>query len=253
MIDITTQLKKSYADVQMKSLLYNNLIFYRRKDFWILIFMVITGGSMLFLTYDLEYSQLYLLLYVVAVSLGGFMIANNDAKKRLERKKICVDRNIFVIWDSESYQNEKINAFYKSLISSGLLRDSDCDIKLIEEYENWCEAESSFFKVNQSYLLGGGILILFILPVWSESISLLLKEYNDKNFFEGLKLIGSFLAAIGLVIYLLSMFDKALLEFTNSTSRKYKSISRLLILLRLNLIIKYSDSKKYSLKEEVNI
>jgi hypothetical protein len=45
--------------------------------------------------------------------------------------------------------------------------------------------------------------------------------------------------AQGLIIQTF-LFDKALVQFINSTRSKYREIARLLKLLRLNLLIKYS-------------
>lgn len=240
MVDIKSGLKKGFDEVQISKLLYDNQVFYKRLDFWILSIIAVSGGLIYF--FPLKHPYAYFILYLVAIGFGGFMIINKGIKKILIRKNFSVNKGVLKPWESEEYQENKIKVFYDSLIINRLLHDTKSDIELLEEYKKLCNDESNFFKTNQSYLIGGGILVLFVLPVWSEIIKVLLQESSD--FIETLKLTTSLLASIGLSIYLLSNIDKALIQFANSTSRKYKEIARLLELLRLNLLIKYSKKDK---------
>lgn len=242
MKDIKIRLQKCYNEVQINKLLYDNQPFYKRLDIWILILILISAGLVAILTFGLPFTNLYLILYIIAVGFGGFLIINKGAKKRLIRKKIKVKKGLLEHWNSEYYQEKKLKFFYDLLIENNLLNKTKTDLKLLIEYENYCKEESNFFKTNQHYLWGGGILVLFILPVWSEIVRLLLGE--SKNIIETLRLIVSFLAMIGLSIYLLTSIDKALIQFTNSTSRKYSSIQRQLKMLRMNLLIKYAKKMK---------
>lgn len=244
MIDIKTKLKECYNEVQINKLLYDNQPFYKRLDIWILIFITITAGLVAIVTYELPFTNLYTILYATSVGFGGFIIMNKGAKKRLIRKKIKVKEGVLEHWNSEYYQKKKLKMFYNLLKDNKLIHGTKSDLDLLLEYECYCKEESSFFKSNQHYLWGGGILVLFILPVWSEIVHLLLDESKDGDFIGAIKLITSLLAMIGLSIYLLSNLDKALIQFTNTTSKKYLSMKRLLRLLRINLLIKHSDTKK---------
>jgi hypothetical protein len=241
MIDIKRKLVKSHDDIQIGKMLFENVPYYKRLDFWLLICTIILGGIVFFFTFRLKHHQNYLIIYLIAILLGGFLILNNEYKRRAKKKNISVDNKLLKHWLSEDYEEVRQTVFYESLIHNRLLGNSKEDIQLIKEYEELCEEESSFFKTNKGFLVGGGVMIAFILPVWSEIIKVLLKTENPDIFMNNLKLIISILVMIYMIIYSLYMIDKVLIEFANSTSRKYKSIGQQLRLLRLNLMIKFTQ------------
>jgi hypothetical protein len=240
MIDIKTGLNKSFDSVQINRLLYDNLPVYKRPDILMMSLFIIIGIVLYILAY-LSYLNYTNVIYIfIPFVLMGYVFINWKIRRRLKEKGLSVNKGVVTPWHSREYQEKKMILFYESLIEEKLLHDSKSDIKLLEEYECLCTEESNFFKTNQSFLISGGVLALFILPVWSEIVKLLIQESLEDKFVESLKLIASYILFIGVFIFILSKIDKALIHFVNGISRKQKEIARLIKLLRLNLMIKYS-------------
>lgn len=241
MKDIKSRIIKSFDETKIGKLIFDGLPWYKRIDSWLFILTFILGMTSVYATRNLNYSVIYTVTFFTILLFGLIVSINKVIKQRLRKKNIKVEKGKFN-WSNEEYEKIKLKKFHKELISKRVLTDSKTDIKLIIEYESLFSDESDYLKNSRSYLIGGGVILLFILPVWIQIITQLFKEMNDGEFIETIKLIISFLAMIYMIIYLLYGINTILTEFTNSISKKYKEISRLLRIIRLNLILKNSKT-----------
>lgn len=242
MIDITRNLVNSYNDIQIGKMLFENVPFYKRFDFHLLFGAIFLGGIVIFFSLRLKHYPYFLIVYLFVIIIGGFLALNYGYKIRVKKNKIEIEKGLLKKWSSQQYEEEKQKKFYMYMINNGLLFDSKKDILLIREYEELCEKESNLSKTNKSYLIGGGVMIAFTLPVWSENIKDILKTESPDIYIDSIKLIIFLIIVIFIIACSLFMIDKLIVEFLNNRSRKFKLIGHQLRLLRLNLVIKYTQT-----------
>lgn len=238
MIDIKGNINKSYEETKINKLLFNGISWIRRIDTWIFLIGLILGITSILLVRNLRYSDIYTLIVCIILFIGLLTLINREYKKRMVKNDIKVDDEKFH-WASEEYEILKLSKFYDSLVENKVLANSELDVDLLTDYELLYDDEASFFKSNQNYIYGGGVVLLFVVPVWIEIVNQLFKEMQKGQLLETIKLIFGIIAMVYLITYMLYGINAALLEFTNSISKKHKNISRLLRLIRLNLRLKY--------------
>lgn len=141
----------------------------------------------------------------------------------------------FSHWANTEFREGQLIKFYELIIEQKILYGNSKDISLLDSYEKLFLKEAELFKSKEKLLLGGGIILLFILPIWNTSTALILAE--KENFIENLKLIFKFIFLIYCLIYLMNLMKFWIEEILNKTYWKYIDIQRNLHQIKLNLEI----------------
>lgn len=238
MKDINGRLIKAYKAVSVSKILYDGAPFYKRLEF-IMLVPAIFAFAIITQIESSPFSSYLVLLTSIILTAGSIVTINQYFKWILSKKKIKTEKKISEHWLSEDFLSLRLKAFYLELKSRKLIKSKKTEIELLDEYIRHSSREAKFYYTRDGVLIGGTVILLFILPVWGELIKHLFDPLQeDFDVFKSLQLIMALISFIYIVIYLLFLLKKGLNQFMNSTSTRYTSIERLLVQLRLNLILK---------------
>lgn len=232
MIAIKERIIKSYDDTRYLKLLYNDKKWYQYPQTIYFSFFVCLSFLSFFLR--ISYQPLFLIVWGVVLFLGFFAIINPWNKRRLKSKmNLIPQKSSLSHWASTEFREAQLEKFYDSMVGSDVLIGTLKDSSLIEAYEKEFLREAEILKSKERLLLGGGVILLFILPIWNTTTSILLSEKKDFN--ESLKLIFQLIFLIYCLIYFLNLIKFWIEEVLNKTYWKYIDIKRNLHQIRLNI------------------
>lgn len=232
MIAIKEKIIKSYQDTRYLKLLYDDKKWYQYPQRIYLVFFVLLGG--INFTLKADHQPIFFGICVILLFIGLFTVIFPFNKKRMKKKMgIEPEKGKFSHWANTEFREAQITKFYKALLENKILNGNMKDIELLVSYEKLFIDEADLFKSREKLLLGGGIFLLFILPVWHTSISLLLSE--KVSFIENIKLIFKFLFLIYCLIYFLNLINFWIEELLNMTYWKFIDIKLNLHQIKLNI------------------
>ena len=234
MITIKERIIKSYEDTRYLKLLYDNKKWYQYPQ--TIYFAIFISLSSINFVLERNHQYIFWFIWLVIFILGVFAILNPWNKKRVKSKMgIEPKKGKFSNWANTEFREGQLTKFYKLIIEQKILYGNIKDINLLGSYEKLFLKEAELFKSKEKLLLGGGIILLFILPIWNTSTALILADKG--NFIENLKLIFKFIFLIYCLIYIMNLMKFWIEEILNKTYWKYIDIQRNLHQIKLNLEI----------------
>lgn len=233
---IKERIIKSYDETRYLKLLYNGKKWYQNPQFYYLCLFIFLSIP-IFLQDNIWHRYIFILVWFI-LFLGGFFAIINPYMKKIAKKNlnITASKGKFSHWANTEFREKQLDKFYFSLKEKEVLNENDRDIELLELYEKMFLEEAEQIKSKEKIVLGVGILLLFIIPVWSSIIPILLSEKED--FMESLKFILSLLFLIYAFIYFLNLIKFWLDEFSNKLYWKYIDIKNNLRDIRLYIELK---------------
>lgn len=237
MIAIKERIIKSYQDTRYLKLLYDDKEWYQYPQTIYFTIFILLSSIYFFLKSD--YQPLFLITWGILLFIGTVTVIFPLNKKRMKNKLDVESNNNkrkFSHWATTEFREVQITKFYNSLRENKILNGNNNDIDLLDSYEKLFLDEAELLKSKEKLLLGGGIFLLFILPVWSTSTSLILSD--TKNFIENLKLVFKFLFLIYCLIYFFNLMKFWIEEILNKTYWKFIDIRRKLHQVKLNIELK---------------
>jgi hypothetical protein len=232
MIAIKERIVESYKNTRYQKLLYNDKKWYQYPQTIYLTIFLLLGSFNFFL--EPTHQFLFLFIWIILLFLGAVTVVFPINKKRIKTElNVESKKNKYSHWASTEFREAQIDKFYISLIENKVLNGNENDVNLLATYEVLFENEANLFKSKEKLLLGGGVILLFILPIWSTATALLLS--NETNFLENIRLVFRFLFLIYFLIYFLNLMKFWIEEILNKTYWKYIDIKRNLHQVKLNI------------------
>ncbi|AWW32811.1 hypothetical protein DN752_23180 [Echinicola strongylocentroti] len=183
------------------------------------------------------YQVVFLVIWGILLFLGIVTVIFPLNKKRIKTKlDVEPKKSKHSHWANTEFREAQIKKFYDALVENRVLNKNKKDIDLLTSYEKLFKDEAELLKSKERLLLGGGILLLFILPVWNTSTELILSD--GQNFVKNIKLVFKFLFLIYCLIYFLNLMRFWIEEILNKTYWKFIDIKRNLHQIKLNIELK---------------
>ncbi len=235
MIAIKEKIVKAYQDTGYQRLLYDDKKWYQYPQTIYLIIFILLSSINFFL--KPTYQVLFLVIWGSLLFLGTITVIFPLNKKRMKDKlNVEPKKSKYSHWANTEFREAQITKLYNKLLEYNILNGNVKDIELLSSYEELFKNEADLFKSKEKLLLGGGVILLFILPVWNTTTALVLND--GKNFIENIKLVFKFLFLIYCLIYFLNLIKFWIEEILNKTYWKYIDIKRNLHQIRLNIELK---------------
>ncbi|MCF8716437.1 hypothetical protein JM658_16540 [Joostella atrarenae] len=235
MIAIKERIVKSYQDTRYQRLLYDDKKWYQYPQTIYLTIFILLSAINFFL--KPTFQVIFLVIWGILLFLGAVTVIFPLNKKRMKSKlDVEPKKGKYSHWVNTEFREAQIKKFYDALVENRILNKNKKDIDLLTSYEKLFKDEAELLKSKERLLLGGGIILLFILPVWNTSTELILSD--DQNFVENIKLVFKFLFLIYCLIYFLNLMRFWIEEILNKTYWKFIDIKRNLHQIKLNIELK---------------
>ncbi len=235
MVSIGKMLCKSYDEVSINKLLYGNIAFYKRTDFWIGFTFVAVFLAVSYFFYEFNFSQLgYLIFFSILTVLFG-LIFNEHTKNRMKANNILTDRSLLKNCLNDNYHEKRLRKFHETLKDNSLLNGTNKDINIISGYVEFLNRESgSLRNESKEYLLTIGFLAFLFSHLWIKFIDYLAGNMKKENI---ASIFLIFMIAV-FILFILFKIYRGSVYLMNKKSIKYNSICKLLEELKINLEIK---------------
>jgi hypothetical protein len=245
MIYLKERIERVYENVNPEKIVFTDKKWNKKIKplpiIWIILVTPIFGWL-----YWQNYDWVIPLLTLVWMGLGilGFYaFINTHAKEQLTHLGLKPTKGFFKHWANTAYFEFKLKKFFKKLKEEEILTDTSRDIEIIKDCLVLFDTESKHLFKKGEYILAGSfsILIILIIPVWSEYVSILFEKNKDKTL-EVLSFCTIILLTLFLLLAMLAFFKRGLDDYNNRKSNKLKEIARHLETIHINLKIKYSKT-----------
>jgi hypothetical protein len=173
---------------------------------------------------------------------GFFIFINPFAKKQLKKLKIATAKGFFKHWSSKEYHEYKLKLLVTLLRKNKMLLKKPIDVELADQYSKLFYVEAKNILANNSIIIGGSVILLFIIPLWSSFLNWLFCNTTKMDILSKMKLSICLLLLIFMIIYLIYYFRSLLKDYINRKGNKYKDIARLMDIISLNLKLKYAKT-----------
>ncbi len=173
---------------------------------------------------------------------GFFIFINPHAKKQLKKLKIVTEKGFFKHWSTKEYHEYKLKLLVSLLTKNKMLLKKPIDVELADQYSKLFYVEAKNLLTNNRIIIGGSVLLLFIIPLWSSFLNWQFCNTAKTDILSTMKLSISLLLIIFMIIYLIYYFRSLLNDYINRKGNKYKDIAKLMGIISMNLKIKYAKT-----------
>ena len=232
MIETLDKITKAYDESRLFNDMYENIKWYRNPQTLFLIFYFSSTIPIIIFTIS-NYPYFWIVWGLLVIA--GFYIFINPIIKRTASKKFDIKANkgFFSLYINTDFKEKQLEKFFKNLMREKLIFNKMIDCSLIKEYALLFEKESTLSASSHNFIWGGGIFLVFLLPIWNTLIG---KLINDSiNFFETMRIISVLYLIICSLVYFLNILKYWLDDILNARSNKCLRVSRQLRLIALNL------------------
>lgn len=242
MISLKERIEQAYESVSPEKLIFTNTKWNRRIKVLFFVWAILTLPLIAWFYWN-KYDWAMPIVAIVSLGVGLFgfyFVINTHAKKQLIKIDLKPTKGFFRHWANTNYFEFKLKKFFKKLKEENIITDTHRDIDIIKDCLILFDTESKHLFKKGEYMLAGAfsVLIIFVIPVWSEYVSILFKKNEDKTL-EVLSFCGIILLTLFLILAMLAFFKRCLDDYNNRKSNKLKEISRHLETIHINLKIKY--------------